>query len=171
MAGWQPTSDGRWICIACSDSRPHSVKNIIRHENTRTHQHSVSYRLSQDNTPAVAKEDEDSKLNRSIPALRLVLEDMARHSIEPRNDSESYHLSDSYTDEASDMLGDDLFNSSYAPTGTARLSQALLKFLDGEDYSDDDSNERSEGERERMASEEERQEARSGWQFRKSSTL
>jgi hypothetical protein len=58
-----------------------------------------------------------------------------------------------------------------AQAGTPRLSQALLKFSDGEDYSDDDSNERSEGEREWMASEEERHETRSGWQFRKLSTL
>lgn len=131
------------------DSRPHSRDNAARHEKSKSHLKSVKHRISQLRAEPSPSRDNHSIIERSAVAIDVLLEDMGSTGFEQMPEPGPSHWFDPATEPVDAEM----------EMGKALLAQALKGFMDDGDYSEDEAEDtRSEGERERLAELEEREE-------------
>jgi len=122
------------------DSKIHSRKGAIRHEQTSVHRDAVAYHISKKSFRLEVDPAQETE-----PALRLILDDMAHDlGVEEGMGYQDIEIVDDIP--SSSDIHDDFLSASRINVDMAILSQALLEFLDGGDLSDQEMEERSDDE-------------------------
>lgn len=70
-AGWVPSGDNQWTCVACKDAKNHKAKQLVRHEETKAHKAALLYDSTQQESQQGSRVEEHS-----LSALNTLLDDM-----------------------------------------------------------------------------------------------